>query len=106
MYRVSLHWQKLKRLNWIAPEGGTRHSDLARATAGRRKDLLGRHPAINTLPYNALNEGSSERIYLNSEGALRQAQRTQATVYLMARAEEKAVENQGVVVRFGLHWKP
>ena len=52
------------------------------------KQLLGRHPAIGTIPYNSLNEGSSERIYLNSEGALRQAQRTQASIILMARAEE------------------
>ena len=43
------------------------------------QQLLDRHPAIGTLPYNAMNEGSSERIYMNSEGALRQAQRTQAT---------------------------
>ena len=28
------------------------------------QQLLGRHPAIGTLPYNAMNEGSSERIYL------------------------------------------
>ena len=67
------------------------------------KDLLGRHPAINTLPYNALNEGSSERIYLNSEGALRQAQRTQATVYLMARAEESGRKpRSGGAVRLAL----
>ena len=52
------------------------------------QQLLDRHPAIGTLPYNAMNEGSSERIYMNSEGALRQAQRTQASVFLMARAEE------------------
>ena len=26
------------------------------------KELLSRHPAIGTLPYNAMNEGSSERI--------------------------------------------
>ncbi len=67
------------------------------------KDLLGRHPAINTLPYNALNEGRSERIYLNSEGALRQAERTQATVYLMARAEESGRKpRSGGAVRLAL----
>ena len=67
------------------------------------KQLLGRHPAIGTLPYNALNEGSSERIYLNSDGALRQAQRTQASIFLMARAEENGRKpRSGGAVRLAL----
>ncbi|MGC6483734.1 MAG: TldD/PmbA family protein [Synechococcus sp.] len=51
-------------------------------------DLLNHHQAIETVPYNGLSEGSSERIYVNSEGALRHMQRTQASLYLYARAEE------------------
>jgi PmbA protein len=51
-------------------------------------DLLGRHSAIGTVPYNGLAERSSERIYLNSAGACRQQQLTTASVYLYARAEE------------------
>jgi PmbA protein len=51
-------------------------------------DLLGRHPAIGTVPYNGLAERSSERIYLNSDGACRQQQLTTASLYLYARAEE------------------
>lgn len=51
-------------------------------------DLLGRHPAIATVPYNGLAERSSERIYLNSDGACRQQRLTTASVYLYARAEE------------------
>ena len=51
-------------------------------------DLLGRHPAISTVPYNGLAERSSERIYLNSAGACRQQKLTTASVYLYARAEE------------------
>ena len=67
------------------------------------RQLLGRHPAIGTLPYNAMNEGSSERIYLNSEGALRQAQRTQASIFLMARAEESGRKpRSGGAVRLAL----
>ena len=50
--------------------------------------LLNAHQAIGTVPYNGLSEGSSERVYLNSEGALRHMQRTQASLYLYARAEE------------------
>ncbi|MEN9767502.1 MAG: hypothetical protein RLZZ32_1462 [Cyanobacteriota bacterium] len=52
------------------------------------KDLLGRHSAIGTVPYNGLAERSSERLYLNSEGACRQQQLTTASIYLYARAEE------------------
>tara|TARA_B100001964_G_scaffold153817_1_gene169172 strand:+ start:1977 stop:3359 length:1383 start_codon:yes stop_codon:yes gene_type:complete len=51
-------------------------------------ELLSRHPAIQTVPYNALGETNSERIYLNSDGALRQMKRTDACIYLYARAEE------------------
>ena len=55
---------------------------------GAEADLLGRHSAIGTVPYNGLAERSSERIYLNSAGACRQQQLTTASVYLYARAEE------------------
>lgn len=51
-------------------------------------ELLARHPAIATIPYNGLAERSSERIYLNSEGACRQQCLTSASLYLYARAEE------------------
>ncbi len=51
-------------------------------------ELLDRHNAIGTVPYNGLAERSSERIYLNSNGACRQQQLTTASVYLYARAEE------------------
>ncbi|MBZ4217837.1 hypothetical protein, partial [Klebsiella aerogenes] len=36
------------------------------------RQLLDRHPALTTVPYNGLAERSSERIYLNSDGACRQ----------------------------------
>ncbi len=51
-------------------------------------DLLGRHPAIGTVPYNGLAERSSERIYLNSDGACRHQALSTASLYLYARAEE------------------
>jgi PmbA protein len=51
-------------------------------------DLLGRHQAISTVPYNGLAERSSERIYLNSDGACRQQRLSTASLYLYARAEE------------------
>jgi PmbA protein len=52
------------------------------------RDLLGRHPAIETVPYNGLAQRSSERVYLNSGGANRHQRLTTASVYLYARAEE------------------
>jgi PmbA protein len=52
------------------------------------RQLLGRHTAIGTVPYNGLAERSSERIYLNSDGACRQQRLSTASVYLYARAEE------------------
>jgi PmbA protein len=52
------------------------------------RQLLGRHNAIGTVPYNGLAERSSERIYLNSAGACRQQRLTTASLYLYARAEE------------------
>ena len=51
-------------------------------------DLLGRHVAIQTVPYNGLAESLAQSLYLNSEGALREMERTQASLYLCARAEE------------------
>ena len=51
-------------------------------------ELLSRHPAIQTVPYNGLAESLSTNLYLNSDGALRTMERTQASLYLYARAEE------------------
>jgi len=51
-------------------------------------DLLTRHPAIKSVPYNGLAESLSQSLYLNSEGALREMERTQASLYLYAKAEE------------------
>ena len=51
-------------------------------------DLLGRHPAIGTVPYNGLAQRSSDRLYINSAGACRQQRLTTASLYLYARAEE------------------
>ncbi|MFZ0408833.1 MAG: TldD/PmbA family protein [Cyanobium sp.] len=52
------------------------------------RDLISRHGAIATVPYNGLAQRSSERIYLNSAGACRQQLLTTASLYLYARAEE------------------
>jgi PmbA protein len=51
-------------------------------------ELLARHSALSSVPYNGLAERRSKRIYLNSEGACRQQQLTTASVYLYALAEQ------------------
>jgi PmbA protein len=52
------------------------------------RDLLARHAAIGTVPYNGLAQRTSERLYLNSDGACRHQVLTTASLYLYARAEE------------------
>jgi len=52
------------------------------------QQLLSRHAAIGTVPYNGLAQRSSDRLYLNSAGACRQQAQTTASLYLYARAEE------------------
>ena len=66
-------------------------------------ELLSRHHAIQTVPYNGLAESLSQSLYLNSDGALREMERTQASVYLYARAEEDGRKpRSGGAVRLGL----
>lgn len=67
------------------PQGILRLLDTLKAAEA---ELLGRHSAIATVPYNGLAERSSERLYLNSAGASRQQRLSTASVYLYARAEE------------------
>ncbi len=62
--------------------------DLLDTLKEAERDLIGRHDAIATVPYNGLAQRSSERIYLNSDGACRQQQLTTASLYLYARAEQ------------------
>jgi PmbA protein len=61
---------------------------LLHTLKGAERQLLDRHPAIGTVPYNGLAQRSSERLYLNSDGACRHQALTTASLYLYARAEE------------------
>ena len=66
-------------------------------------ELLSRHPSIQTVPYNGLAESLSQSLYLNSDGALREMERTQASLYLYARAEETGRKpRSGGALRLGL----
>tara|TARA_Y100001968_G_scaffold228447_1_gene211240 strand:- start:5977 stop:7329 length:1353 start_codon:yes stop_codon:yes gene_type:complete len=50
--------------------------------------LLNTNRAIKSIPYNGLSETFFRRIYVNSEGASRSYENSQAVLYLYARAEE------------------
>ncbi|MFN9623221.1 MAG: TldD/PmbA family protein [Cyanobacteriota bacterium] len=77
----------LRRLDQPLSEGCSILDLLARLKTAER-DLLSRHGAITTVPYNGLAQRSSERLYLNSDGALRHQRMSTASLYLYARAEE------------------
>lgn len=77
----------LQSLDQPLKEGRSILDLLARLKEAER-ELLDSHAAITTVPYNGLAQRSSERLYINSEGALRHQQLTTASLYLYARAEE------------------
>ena len=52
-------------------------------------ELINTHKAIDSVPYNGLNESYMERIYINSEGANRHMRLSQSSIYLYAKAEEE-----------------
>ena len=52
-------------------------------------NLLKKHEAIKSIPYNGLSESFFKRVYANSDGASRSFENSQAALYLYARAEEK-----------------
>jgi len=52
-------------------------------------DLLKAHSAIASVPYNGISEQEIDRFYLNSEGALREENRTYATIYLYSTTEQE-----------------
>tara|TARA_B100000945_G_scaffold71602_1_gene54604 strand:+ start:890 stop:2242 length:1353 start_codon:yes stop_codon:yes gene_type:complete len=50
--------------------------------------LLNKHVAIKSIPYNGLSESFFKRVYANSDGASRTYEKSNAALYLYARAEE------------------
>lgn len=79
--------QPLQPLEQPLPQPTSILDLLARLKEAER-DLLSRHAAITTVPYNGLAQRGSERLYLNSEGALRHQRISTASLYLYARAEQ------------------
>ncbi|MGK7945459.1 MAG: TldD/PmbA family protein [Microcystaceae cyanobacterium] len=53
------------------------------------KTLLEAHPAIVGVPYNGLGQQTIEHFYLNSEGAMRQEERSYTSIYLYSKTEQE-----------------
>ena len=70
----------------INPSGITKLLSVLRIA---EKNLLKKHEAIKSIPYNGLSESFFKRVYANSDGASRSFENSQAALYLYARAEEK-----------------
>ena len=81
--KVSIEDHEVKKRN---PIGIKRLLDTLREAELK---LLESHEAIKSIPYNGLSESFYERIYANSDGAFRNYSKSQAALYLYARAEEK-----------------
>ncbi len=70
----------------VIPSGITKLLTVLRIA---ETNLLKKHDAIKSIPYNGLSESFFKRVYANSEGASRSFENSQAALYLYARAEEK-----------------
>tara|TARA_Y100001968_G_scaffold314946_1_gene340945 strand:+ start:385 stop:1779 length:1395 start_codon:yes stop_codon:yes gene_type:complete len=53
------------------------------------KELINSHDYIDSVPYNGLSEAKIEKVYLNSDGAIRQMEVTQASLYLYAKGQSE-----------------
>lgn len=64
-------------------------SELLEKLTEAEKKLLDAHPAIVGVPYNGLGQQTIEHFYLNSDGALRQEERSYTSIYLYSKTEQE-----------------
>ena len=83
---LSKHPIKSLNTKKINPSGITKLLTVLRIA---ETNLLKKHEAIKSIPYNGLSESFFKRVYANSDGASRSFENSQAALYLYARAEEK-----------------
>ncbi len=83
---LSKHPIKSLNTKKINPSGITKLLTVLRIA---ETNLLKKHDAIKSIPYNGLSESFFKRVYANSDGASRSFENSQAALYLYARAEEK-----------------
>jgi PmbA protein len=62
--------------------------DLTQQLLAAEADLMGRHEAIASVPYNGLAQRQTARFYLNSGGALRQEAHAIHSIYLYSKTEQ------------------
>ena len=77
---------KATKHNIKSPAGIKKLLEVLRSA---EEKLLRKHSSIKSIPYNGLTESFFKRVYANSEGASRSYEKSQAALYLYARAEEK-----------------
>jgi PmbA protein len=64
-------------------------STLITTLVEAERALLDAHPAIVSVPYNGIAQRTIHRFYLNSDGALRQEDRSYASIYLYSKTEQE-----------------
>jgi PmbA protein len=69
-------------------------SDLLDKLIAAEGELKGTHPAIASVPYNALAQRDLDRFYLNSTGAMRTEALSTTSVYLYTKTEEEGKKNR------------
>jgi PmbA protein len=64
-------------------------SELIEKLLVAEKELMAKHPAITSVPYNGLAQRDIDRFYLNSDGAVRTESHSLASIYLYSKTEEE-----------------
>ena len=64
-------------------------STLIEKMIGAEKELLQAHSAIAGVPYNGLAQRDVDRFYLNSEGAMREEDRSYAAIYVYTKTAQE-----------------
>jgi PmbA protein len=62
---------------------------LLKTLAGAEAAVLKAHAAVESVPYNGLEQSEVDRFYINSAGAMRQDSYAVSSMYLYAQAEEE-----------------
>ncbi len=70
-------------------------SELLEKLVEAEKTRLDAHPAIVGVPYNGIGQQTVEHFYLNSDGAMRQEDRSYTSIYLYSRTEQEGKKPRG-----------
>ncbi len=62
---------------------------LVESLIGAERELLAKHEAIESIPYNGLSQQSVDQFYLNSDGAVRSDSRSYTSLYLYTKTEQE-----------------